>query len=41
MISPEAKDFISQLLNKNFMERLGSQGADELKKHSFLKGIDW
>lgn len=41
MITPEAKDFICQLLNKDFMNRLGAQGADDVKAHPFLAGVDW
>jgi len=41
MISPEAKDLICQLLNKDFMTRLGSEGANQLKEHPFFKGVDW
>ncbi len=41
MISPEAHDLISKLLNKNFMKRLGCEGAWEIKMHPFFKGIDW
>ncbi|XP_075089804.1 serine/threonine-protein kinase 38-like isoform X1 [Nicotiana tabacum] len=39
-LSPEAKDIISRLLC-NVTERLGSNGADEIKVHSWFKGIDW
>jgi len=41
MISPEAKDFIQRLLDKDFSQRLGANGAEEIKKHPFLQGIDW
>lgn len=41
MISPEAKDLIEKLLNKDIMSRLGADGADEIKSHVFFKGINW
>jgi serine/threonine protein kinase len=41
MISPEAKDLISQLLNTDFTSRLGANGVEEVKSHPFFKGIDW
>lgn len=41
MISPEAKDLICQLLNKDFMHRLGANGAEEIKKHPFFAKICW
>ena len=41
MISPEAKDFIEKLLNKDFSLRLGAKGVEELKGHPFLEDIDW
>jgi serine/threonine protein kinase len=42
-LSPDAKHFISKLLIKNPRERLGGgkDDADELKRHPFLKGINW
>ncbi|KAF5738960.1 putative serine/threonine-protein kinase [Tripterygium wilfordii] len=39
-LSPEAKDIISKLLC-NVNQRLGSKGADEIKAHSWFKGIEW
>ena len=41
MISPEAKDFIEKLLNKDFTRRLGAKGAEEIKRHQFFDGVDW
>jgi serine/threonine protein kinase len=41
MISPEAKDLICQLLNTDFVNRLGANGAEEIKAHPFFSGIDW
>lgn len=41
-ISSDAKDFISGLLQKDPKERLGSKNdIDEIKKHPWLKDIDW
>ena len=40
-ISPVAKDLISKLLNSNPEERLGSNGAAEIKAHPFFQGINW
>ena len=39
-ISDEAKDLIFKMIN-NSNSRLGKNGADEIKKHPFFKGIDW
>jgi len=39
--SPEAKDLIQKLLNMNSEERLGANGADEIKQHPYFKGINW
>ena len=41
MITPEAKDFVEKLLNKDYSLRLGAKGVDELKGHPFLEDIDW
>lgn len=41
MISPEAKDLIEKLLNKDFTSRLGSKGAEQIKSHVFFQGVDW
>ena len=41
MISPEAKNLICQLLNKDFMHRLGSKGAASIKDHPFFASINW
>ncbi|KAJ1416609.1 Protein kinase-like domain superfamily [Sesbania bispinosa] len=40
MLSPEAKDLISNLLC-NVNQRLGSNGADEIKAHPFFEGVEW
>lgn len=37
-MSPEARDLIEKLLNKDHMKRLGAGGAAELKNHIFFKG---
>ena len=35
--SPEAKDLIQRLLTKDPSRRLGSQSAEEVKRHAFFK----
>jgi len=35
-LSPEAADLINQLLCKDFESRLGSGGAEEVKRHRFF-----
>ena len=39
-ISDEAKDLIFKMIN-NSNDRLGKNGADEIKKHPFFKDVDW
>ncbi|KAI3915663.1 hypothetical protein MKX01_015488, partial [Papaver californicum] len=39
-LSPEAKDLISKLLC-NVDQRLGTNGADEIKAHSWFKDVEW
>ncbi|KAH1070325.1 hypothetical protein GLYMA_03G164600v4 [Glycine max] len=39
-LSPEAKDLISKLLC-DVNQRLGSNGADEIKAHPFFNGVEW
>ncbi|KAK9747647.1 hypothetical protein RND81_02G005500 [Saponaria officinalis] len=39
-LTPEAKDLISKLLC-NVNQRLGSNGADEIKVHPWFDGVDW
>lgn len=39
--SDEARDFMSRLMTLNTNERLGANGADEVKNHPFFEGIDW
>lgn len=36
-----AKDLIQKMLTLNPEERLGFNGADEIKRHPFFEGIDW
>lgn len=41
-VQAEAKDIISQLLQQNPRDRLGSQiGALEVKEHVYFQGMDW
>ncbi|XP_053953265.1 microtubule-associated serine/threonine-protein kinase 1 [Anastrepha ludens] len=41
-VQPEAKDLITQLLQQNPRERLGTQGgALEVKEHVYFIGLDW
>lgn len=35
------KDIISKLLTINVASRLGTRGADDIKKHKFYRGMDW
>ncbi|KFM81777.1 Microtubule-associated serine/threonine-protein kinase 1, partial [Stegodyphus mimosarum] len=37
----DAKDLISQLLQQNPRNRLGTGGAQEVKEHSFFEEINW
>ena len=40
-VSPEARDFMQRLMTLDPTKRLGANGADEVKAHPFLAGIDW
>ncbi|KAI0347180.1 hypothetical protein BDW22DRAFT_502819 [Trametopsis cervina] len=40
-ISDEAKDFIQRLMTLDPTQRLGCNGAEEVKAHPFLKDINW
>ena len=40
-ISPIAADLINRLLTINPHERLGNNGAEEVKEHPFFQGVDW
>lgn len=39
--SETAKDFVLKLLEKDPTKRLGYNGADEVKQHSFFHSINW
>eukprot|EP01133_Synstelium_polycarpum_P014082 gene14082-16599_t len=40
-ISSDAKDLICKLLNPNPSQRLGANGANEVKHHPFFKSVNW
>ncbi len=40
-MSMELRDLIWKLLAKEPEKRLGHKGADQVKSHSFFKGINW
>ncbi|KIM33955.1 hypothetical protein M408DRAFT_18924 [Serendipita vermifera MAFF 305830] len=40
-MSPDARNLITRLLNREPEGRLGSEGAEEIKKHPFFKSIDF
>uniref|UniRef100_A0AC35TPN5 G protein-coupled receptor kinase n=1 Tax=Rhabditophanes sp. KR3021 TaxID=114890 RepID=A0AC35TPN5_9BILA len=42
-MSPDCKDLIEALLKKDVSDRIGckGRGANELREHSFFKGVDW
>jgi len=40
-MDPDAKSIISALLNTDASQRLGHNGADEVKAHPFFAGINW
>lgn len=39
--SPEALDFMKRLLNVDASQRLGVNGAAEVKAHPFFNGVEW
>ncbi|RDB22536.1 Serine/threonine-protein kinase cek1 [Hypsizygus marmoreus] len=39
--SDEARDFMRSLMTLDPSERLGANGAEEVKAHPFFRGIDW
>lgn len=40
-VSNECLDLISRLLEKNPAQRLGSQGASQIKQHPFFVNVNW
>ncbi|RFU32262.1 hypothetical protein B7463_g4088, partial [Scytalidium lignicola] len=40
-VPPTAKDLLTKLLNRKPEQRLGANGASEIKSHPFFHGIDW
>ncbi|ORD94021.1 AKT1 [Enterospora canceri] len=40
-MSPEARDFVTRLLEKDPMMRLGQGGPDELKRHPWFADVVW
>ena len=40
-VSPEYVDITNKLILKSPNERLGANGADEIKQHPFFDGFDW
>ena len=40
-VSRKASSFIQKLLNRNPQERLGANGAAEVKAHPFLESVNW
>lgn len=41
MIPQVAADFIALLLQRDFGQRLGAKGADQVKAHPFFEGVKW
>ena len=39
--SKESADFINQLLIRNPQNRLGYNSGEEVRKHPWLKSVDW
>lgn len=41
--SPEAKDILQRLLQKDPLKRIGCgpAGPNEIKQHPFFRGVDW
>ena len=40
-VPEEAKDLIRKLLEVDPKERLGAQGVDQIKSHSFFASVNW
>ncbi|KAJ3173308.1 hypothetical protein HDU87_007682 [Geranomyces variabilis] len=40
-VSPVAKDLLKQLLDRDPTKRLGTNGADEIKRHAFFAETNW
>lgn len=40
-MTPETRDIIEKLLERNPQKRLGFNGVGEVKAHPFFKGVDW
>ncbi|WAR58266.1 hypothetical protein PtB15_5B500 [Puccinia triticina] len=40
-INPQARSLLTGLLSRNPKQRLGSNGAEEIKQHPFFSQIDW
>ncbi|KAH9969780.1 AGC/Akt protein kinase [Russula dissimulans] len=40
-VSPSARSILTGLLTRDPAQRLGVNGADEIKRHSFFEKIDW
>eukprot|EP00884_Botryococcus_braunii_P021670 jgi/Botrbrau1/8187/Bobra.357_2s0030.1 len=41
VVSEECKDLIRKLLSRDPMQRLGHNGASEIKEHPFFRDMDW
>jgi serum/glucocorticoid-regulated kinase 2 len=41
IVPPTAKDILTKLLNRKPEQRLGANGASEIKAHPFFHSIDW
>ncbi|KDN48131.1 hypothetical protein RSAG8_03147, partial [Rhizoctonia solani AG-8 WAC10335] len=39
--SPEARDFMERLMTTEITQRLGYNGAEEVKSHTWFTGIEW
>lgn len=40
-IKADARSLLTGLLTRNPLQRLGHNGAEEIKKHAFFSKIDW